>query len=330
MADDLRQVADLARAARAGEIPAPDIDMAALFAGPDFFKDPRTQAAARGLPPGGAPFMRAVTADLDLDEAMAEAKGSGARAAKIYADLSAAEVTALTAAAHRRGLLVFAHAAVFPARPSDVVAAGVDSVSHVCMLGYEISRTPPRAYHDRAPVDAAALAGPTPPALLALLAEMRRRGVVLDATLRVYRELDAAHAARPLGPAPYCGLELAARLARAARDAGVELSAGTDGVSPAADPWPALQDELDLLQDRAGLTPLEVLRAATLGGARALGREEELGSIAPGKLADLTFTAKNPLAAAAAFRTVVLTVKRGRLYWRRDAALAGPAAVSGG
>src|SRR4051812_47659693 len=48
LADDLRQVGDLARAAHVGEIASPDIYYAALMAGPSFFADARTQAAALG------------------------------------------------------------------------------------------------------------------------------------------------------------------------------------------------------------------------------------------------------------------------------------------
>lgn len=46
---------------------------------------------------------------------------------------------------------------------------------------------------------------------------------------------------------------------------------------------------------RGGMTPHEVLRAATLNGARATGVANDLGSIAPGKVADLIVLGKNPL-----------------------------------
>jgi hypothetical protein len=52
--------------------------------------------------------------------------------------------------------------------------------------------------------------------------------------------------------------------------------------------------EMELLQE-AGLHPLEVVRAATLLGAETLGRAGEIGSIEPGKLADLVIVAENPL-----------------------------------
>ncbi|GAB4187421.1 MAG: amidohydrolase family protein [Wenzhouxiangellaceae bacterium] len=53
--------------------------------------------------------------------------------------------------------------------------------------------------------------------------------------------------------------------------------------------------ELELLQE-AGFHPLEVLRAATLSGAEALGMSEQIGSVMVGKRADLLVVAENPLA----------------------------------
>jgi hypothetical protein len=52
--------------------------------------------------------------------------------------------------------------------------------------------------------------------------------------------------------------------------------------------------EMELLQE-AGFHPLEVLRAATIHGAQVLRMDDRIGSIRPGKLADLVVTAYNPL-----------------------------------
>lgn len=56
-----------------------------------------------------------------------------------------------------------------------------------------------------------------------------------------------------------------------------------------------LIEELELLRE-AGLSPLEVLRAATLSGAELLGMDDERGSIEVGKKADLLVVKENPLA----------------------------------
>ena len=52
--------------------------------------------------------------------------------------------------------------------------------------------------------------------------------------------------------------------------------------------------ELELLRE-AGFHPLEVIRSATLLGAQALGQEDQIGSVEPGKLADLVVVEENPL-----------------------------------
>ncbi|MDX1543062.1 MAG: amidohydrolase family protein [Christiangramia sp.] len=52
--------------------------------------------------------------------------------------------------------------------------------------------------------------------------------------------------------------------------------------------------ELELLRE-AGFHPLEVVRAATLNGAEALGMDDKLGTVEPGKLADFVIVEENPL-----------------------------------
>ena len=52
--------------------------------------------------------------------------------------------------------------------------------------------------------------------------------------------------------------------------------------------------ELELLRE-AGFHPLEIIRAATLNGAEALGAENKIGSIEVGKLADIIVIKENPL-----------------------------------
>jgi imidazolonepropionase-like amidohydrolase len=49
-----------------------------------------------------------------------------------------------------------------------------------------------------------------------------------------------------------------------------------------------------------------------------MGLQNEAGAIEVGTLANLAFVSQNPLADVKAFKSVVLTVKRGRLFWRKD------------
>jgi imidazolonepropionase-like amidohydrolase len=319
MLGDARMLADLARAARFGEVEAPDLDFAGFVAGPGYFIDGRLDDLARGGIPGKVPWIQSISAGTELPLAVARIAGTGARGVKIYGNLDGAAVARIAAEARRQGLAVWAHAAVFPATPMEVIDAGADSVSHVCMLAYHTLAVPPVSYHDRAPLDQAALMrGPVHPALAALFRAMKAKGIVLDTTVSVYHLIEKLRRELPEPKPPtYCASALAERIARQAHEAGVALAAGTDAPAPMESPWPALFDEMDYLR-RAGLPPLDVLRAATINGARVLKREEEMGAVEPGKLANIAFLSENPLAKRAQWRSVVLTVKRGAHYWRRD------------
>jgi imidazolonepropionase-like amidohydrolase len=311
MAGDTRQLAELARASLLGEVPGPDIFYAALMAGPSFFKDERTHDAARGAVPGQVPWMKAVTARTDLHIAVAEARGTGATAIKIYADLPAELVAAITKEAHSQGMLVWAHATVYPATAMQVVEAGVDSVAHAPMLAI----TNPANTYGEAHLHPAAeqqYADGFGPQFASLLREMKRRGTILDATLVVFKEASdlAAHVVNRL--------DIGERATHAAYEAGVSISTGTDTDDEDQKDWSPLRDELLLLQDGAGMRPADVIRSATAVGARTFGQEKQMGTVEPGKLANLAFVAKNPLDGVQAFSTVVLTVKRGSPFWRKD------------
>ena len=63
-----------------------------------------------------------------------------------------------------------------------------------------------------------------------------------------------------------------------------------------------------------GMSPLEVLRAATLGSATTIGRAAEIGSIEPGKFADFLILSADPLADIRNTQSIVQVVKNGRVY----------------
>jgi imidazolonepropionase-like amidohydrolase len=95
-----------------------------------------------------------------------------------------------------------------------------------------------------------------------------------------------------------------------AHGAGVRIVAGTDAGTP-FNPHGNLPRELELLQS-VGLSPLEVLRAATTVAAEALNLSGEVGTLAPGAWADLVSWEADPLSDAHAYRTPLAVVCRGR------------------
>lgn len=63
-----------------------------------------------------------------------------------------------------------------------------------------------------------------------------------------------------------------------------------------------------------GMTPIEILEAATIGSAETIGRSSDLGSIEPGKLADLVILDDDPRTDIRAARAIAFVMKEGRLY----------------
>ena len=318
MADDLRSIAELARASLVGEISGPDLYFAALVAGPSFFEDPRTKAIAAGAVPGEAPWMQKIDDRTNIPLAVAVARGTFATGLKIYANLPAHLIRALTDEAHRQGLLVWAHGMVFPTPPAEVIAAGPDVLSHTCYLAYQVSDKRPQSYQDRFPVDYAKFEDGDNPVMAKLFRDMRDKGIILDATLRVYEEMDRRAAEDPDAPPYHCTADLAARLTNQAYREGVMISTGTDGFTSPRDPYSALHEELELLAEKAGMPPLQVIRSATEIGAMTIGKADEMGTVEPGKLANLVVVEKNPLDDLGNLRSVVFTVKRGRRFNRAD------------
>lgn len=96
--------------------------------------------------------------------------------------------------------------------------------------------------------------------------------------------------------------------------AGVRIIAGTDGPGIGSQlPGFGLHRELELLV-ASGLSPAEALRAATSTAAQALGKEDQLGTIAPGRLADMVVLDADPLEGVQNFAKIRLVVARGKTY----------------
>ena len=64
-----------------------------------------------------------------------------------------------------------------------------------------------------------------------------------------------------------------------------------------------------------GLTPMEVIEASTRNGALALGQGDTLGTLEPGKLADIVVIDGNPLDDIQALRQVKLVIKDGQVAY---------------
>lgn len=299
MAGDTRFLGFLARNAALNEMLSPNIYYSALMAGSTFFDDPRTHSSARGATPGDCPWMKAVDLTTDMKLAIAESKGTSASGIKVYADLDAAVIQKIVAEAHRQNIKVWSHATVFPAKPLSIVNAGVDVISHATLLAWEgVDYLPTSAkgrYVKQANFDANA------PVFKNLIITMKSKGTILDATLATYQHERFDSTIFNQGVA----------LTKLAYENGVKIGVGTDmSVNNFPTPIP-LVTEMEILVNQVGMTPMEVLKAATLVNAEMIGLENKIGTLEEGKQADIIVLDANPLKDIKNVSTIKYVFKNG-------------------
>jgi len=308
LAGDTRETGDLARAVLAGDLEGPSIYYAALMSGPAFFTDPRVIESSVGFRPGEAPWAQAITGETDLVKAVAAARGTGATALKLYAALDAVTVKRIAEEARRQGLQLVAHACVFPAKPSDMVAAGVDMLAHAPYLVWE--GMPPSTDFTRRAVGDFAHVATDSPEIVRLLESMRDHDVALNPTLYIFAAQQSGN------EVSRARVQWGNGVTRRAAALGVRIVAGTDNmIDLQRDPLPLLHRELETLVSGAGLTPMQALVSATRNAAHAIGVEQERGTIEAGKVADIVLLEANPAEDIRNTSKIRMVIKQGRLVF---------------
>jgi predicted amidohydrolase YtcJ len=309
-------VSGLSRAAAAPGAASPAIYSSAVFAGPDsmWFTDPRAAYFADGRELVDAPWLVRVDRNTNIRDAVRRAKAFGVTGVKLYSHLTRSVVDDIADAARRERLAVWTHSTVGPATPRDAIDARATTLSHADFLVWQGRTGVPLTLFGRpqgmmAAIDAVPAASE---AIARVLRDMRERAVMLEPTL--YVGLQAASLAsdeqRPRydRQAAY-GADVTAR----AHKAGVRIVAGTDALGGST---PNLHVELQLLVRRAGLSPVEAIRAATVNAAQALGLANEMGSIRPGLRANLVVLDRDPSEDVRNTQTVLLVMRDGVVHRR--------------
>jgi imidazolonepropionase-like amidohydrolase len=247
----------------------------------------------------------------------------GASAFKVYFRLPVGLIRVVCEEAHRRGLPVTSHLEIVDA--GDAIRAGVDGVEHVTSFGTALM--PAREaekYRQSVLADNAARregryeiwnkidpAGARAQALFKLMVE---RGTFLSPTLAIFERRAGDKDTTDVHVNGYQKmLEFTAR----ARRAGVRVVVGSHSAVPHAERGWAYQRELELLVE-AGLTPMQTIVAATSENARFFRVEERLGSVEPGKLADLLLVEGDPLKDISRMRNVRRVMLGGVWVVRTD------------
>lgn len=247
----------------------------------------------------GYKFGREADGPIELQKAVREQMRDGADVIKIIAseaamltgaeagvaELTQAEIEVIVQEARRRGLRTFSHAQSSTAVVRSA-QAGVHSVEHAFLADPEAIRT-------------LKVCGTTLVPTLAVTAVTLERYDISDAYRQRMLDIRALH---------WASCEEAIRQ-------GVNVATGTDcgvtGILP-----DMLWREIALLHER-GLSPMNAIRAATLRAAELLGVEAQVGSLLPGKQADLILVAGNPIDDLSCLSRVALVMKAGHIYLDR-------------
>jgi cytosine/adenosine deaminase-related metal-dependent hydrolase len=316
-------VRDLKRRWETGEALGPRVVLAGVIDGPG---------------PYASPTKMLVDTEEKARAAVAYYAERGFVQIKIYSSLDPKLVPPIVAEAHQRGLRVSGH---IPngLTAGEAVREGFDEVQHVNFLFLNFipgvdTRTPARMIAVGEHAAELDLASEPVRDFIRLLKE---RHTVIDPTLNFYEDLFTGRpdlVSPSLAPVadrlPYqvrrlvLGGNLPGALTqeqryrdsfraclamvRLLRDEGITLVAGTDTT-----PGFALHRELEHYV-QAGIPAPEVLRIATLGAARVMKLDGDLGTIAPGKLADLILVDGDPTRNISDIRRVALVVKDGVIY----------------
>ena len=286
------------------------------------------------------PFV--ATADVDsVRQEVRRQAALGVDMIKVYASLSPELISAAIDEAHAHDLPVVGH--LQRTTWSEAAEFGIDAITHGAP--WSIDYLPPEhqegyrgGFLDRFTwLEYVDFDGPQIREMIALLADKQ---IPVDPTLIAYHTKffgdDPQHLENPeLHLAPATSREIweqttftdgwteddfararsqwprMLELTRRMHEGGVLLAAGSDFPNPWVIPGVSLHQELRLLHD-AGIPPLEVLKIATSNGARALGLADELGSIEPGKIANLVVLAGDPAASLHYTRAISHVFVAGR------------------
>jgi imidazolonepropionase-like amidohydrolase len=328
MGNDSTNVLDLRRQFDAGTLIGPRLVLAGLIDSPGPFQVPTGVLAST---------------EAEVRKAVNRFADQGFEQIKVYSSLKPELVPVIIDAAHKRGLRVSGHV---PASMTaeQVVRLGFDEVQHVnmLMLNFIDSVKDTRAMsrftavaRDGAKLDFSSQR------VRSFLQLLKARHTVLDPTVGTFEDMFVGRPGKVSAsfgmvvdrfPSPVArgfiggGLPVPAGMDQRYRDSynamlkmigeayrmGIPIVAGTDAL-----PGFALHRELELYV-RSGIPAPEVLRIATLGAARVTKRTDKLGTIAPGKLADVILVNGNPATNISDIRKVELTVKDGVVFRSAD------------
>lgn len=297
------RILDLRRRIEAGEIPGPRLTVSGPWI---------TRVFIEGVPDA---YQIMITSPQDAARRTDELIDKGADVIKVWVGLTLEDYRAVVARAHARGVKVHAHL-YDPRAIRDAIDAGVDVFQHVGSAKnppYDEALVLEIAHRNIPVVQTIAHRIWVYPATLAFPERLTNPVLAKDMPADIYAEfLDSFENFHRLSYFRDTGTEI--RRAKAAAGQFIAVSArmgvGTDAASPLNFHTEAMWREMAALVE-SGMTPLQVISAATKTNAEIIGNFDRLGSLEPGKLADILVVEGNPLANIENLGRVVFVVRNG-------------------
>jgi imidazolonepropionase-like amidohydrolase len=243
---------------------------------------------------------------------------------KVWEGLNAEDYRAVVDVAHKAGIKVHAHL-YEPERIRYALDAGVDVLQHVGSAGnspYDEDLVAEIAHRNVPVIQTIAHRIWVYPATLEFPERLYDPIYKKDMPSDIYQEFIASvEDYRRLSY--FSDIDRETRNSRnAARqfiEAGAVIGVGTDGGSPLNMHTEAMWREMSALAE-SGMTPMEVIVAATRTNAQILGIDAETGTIAPGKVADILIVNGNPLRNIEALAYVDTVIRDGVVWYAERAA----------
>jgi len=307
------EILDVRRKIDAGEIPGPRL----LVSGPWI-----TRVQYDTIPDS---YEEVISSPEEGARKALELIDRGSDVIKTWEGLTQEDYHAIVDAAHSRGVKVHAHL-YDPEAIKMAIEAGVDVFQHVGSAGnppYEEALINTIAHKEIPVVQTISHRVWVYPSTLAFPSRLKRAEYKTDMPDDIYREfMDSFNDFHQLPYFRNAATEIRNSKQSASQfiEAGARMGVGTDAASPLNMHLEAMWREMSALVD-SGMTPIQVISAATKTNAEILGVFAERGSLEPGKQADILVVAGNPLEDIETLGRVALIVKGGALWVTENSTL---------
>ncbi|MDQ3837904.1 MAG: amidohydrolase family protein [Thermoproteota archaeon] len=259
-----------------------------IIAGPQIF----TAGQLLNTPQIPVPFVeKEVQTEQDVRQEVRAQAAAGVDYIKLYVGLTPDLVKAAIDEAHFYKKKIIGH--LYMTSWTDAANLGIDALTHgVPVSPFLLSEANQQKFLDSGDhpfnhllwLDLVDLNGPE---INNMISGLVNNNIPVDPTLDIYEIITKESQHQYLWPKV---LQLTKKL----YDNGVTILSGSDIPNFDLVPGASLHHELELLIE-AGISPLEVIKIATKNGAQALGIEEDVGTIEPGKQADMIILSDNPV-----------------------------------